>query len=1064
MSTQTVTKAEAAGFSANVDLDKVAPGSSFEATWTFKNIGQTTWNGRYRLTYTITPHNETAGFPNSPLGTQSAWSLADLGAPDNVPPGATVTLTVPFTAPTAVGTTATNWQLQTPEGQRFGPIRWLRAVVSGTASVTSPGTNFACEFIEFTNSILNHNNLSPGRQFKGTWVLRNTGTASWSGDFKVAYLDKATTDTQNSARSQMGVATKVALRDLTGQEQINPGETVTIGLDFVAPTSPGGYAFHWQLEDENGRSFGGVRWMQIGVAGATSGSPETPRRTGEKQQFQPGMNINPEVHGLDIDRLGGLSWVRFPYFASRIKLSPEEAYQQRYRHIIQSYAAAGTGSLLVLHQDTEWGNAPWDNGGWESYANTFAQACGRVAKACSEFGDKVAYQIFNEQDCPPSNPSAIPIPSEHFAQILDKAQAAIRTAHPGAKVIIGGLNSGPDHAVNYLNDIKNRLGGRLPVDALAYHPYGRYVHTQVFNVFGPLSEVLDKFKQAFPDKPMWITEFGLPGHATKIGPEHYQKIATYLREITAESTGKYGDYIEGLIWFAWTDNMENAGILTTGAAGSEKEHVYNAYLEMKNWDKSVAKSVDLFEETDEATYVSYATTLENLNTVPASTQFTSRWVFKNSGTSTWNGDYKLVYAPTGNNPAQLTSDSSYKLSDIANKSTVAPDETVEFKLDMSAPSLAGRTYYSQWQVCDPQGNSFALFYEELTVVPASTSGSSLRTPGMAFVKDQTVPDNSRYVAGSDFDKQWLVKNTGTRHWGEGFRLIYVEGDLHMARGATTHLVPSAKTGETVTLTIPMTAPPARNNAPTSYKSMWRLQDDRGNIFGDPLWVVIYSTTAVSPITGGNTALARLLNDTTMWYSQRDTSWKNDRIGTGTATIGNWGCLMTCMTMALTANGTRINPKEMNQRLIAIGEQAVSGSNVYFRAPFYIGSLGFRKNVRSWPKDDVQASTWTGEDPIQRIDNALSAGEIVVAQVDTKPNNGFYNSNNEQHWVVIVKRTPDGSDYLMIDPLTSPDQVLNQPRSLMAKYGNSVPSRSNEENLRNAIKSTLVYYKAGGSGS
>ena len=43
-----------------------------------------------------------------------------------------------------------------------------------------------------------------------------------------------------------------------------------------------------------------------------------------------------------------------------------------------------------------------------------------------------------------------------------------------------------------------------------------------------------------------------------------------------------------------------------------------------------------------------------------------------------------------------------------------------------------------------------------------------------------------------------------------------------------------------------------------------------------------------------------------------------------------------------------------------------------------------------------------EDPIGRIDRTLAAGQIVLAQVDTKPNDGLFNSNIEQHWVIIVQ--------------------------------------------------------------
>lgn len=1052
--TEKLDSAEAAGFSTQANLNDIAPGTTFQATWTFKNSGSTTWNGRYRFVYTLTPHSETAGFTVSPLGAQTAWTLEELGAPD-VPPGATVQITLVLTAPNAPDTYATNWQLQTPEGERFGPIRWLRAVV--TAVTPGDGAaELAYQMIAFENSVENFKDMQPGRQFAGLWTLRNSGTATWTGDFEIVYVDEVAVDTALSARSQMGAPAVAQLRDVAGTEQVKPGETAIVRLDLIAPTQPGPYAFHWRMRDTNGRFFGGLRWLQIGVS-----APEPMEVTDEERPFQPGMNINPDVHGLDIDRLSGLSWVRFPFFAGRLKLSPEEAYQQRYRPIIQAYANAGIGSLLVLHQDLEWGNGPWDNGGWAEYAETFAQACGRVARVCAEFGDKVAYQVFNEQDCPPTNPSAIPIPSEHFALILDKAAAAIRTGHPGATVIIGGLNSGPDHAVQYVRDIQIRLNGRLPVDALAYHPYGRFVHTQVFNVFGPLSEVLDKFKAAFPDKPLWITEFGLPGHQTVIGPEHYAKIATHLREVTTAVTTEYDNYVQGLIWFAWTDRMENAGILT--ADGAEKEHIFDAFLEMKRLGEPATKAPDLLEEVSESVFVSYATTITNLNGVPASSQFTSRWTFKNSGSTTWGPGYKLFYVPKGDNPAAMTDKKSYAFADVAAKATVAPSQTVEFSLTMTAPETPGRTYRSHWELRDPQGNTFGFLYEEITVIPASTVGTSVRAAGMAFVKDQTVLDNTRFVAGTDFDKQWLVKNTGSRHWGDGFRLVFVEGDLQLARGKTTHLVPTAKPGDTVTLTVPMTAPPARGGMPTEYKTLWRMQDDRGDLFGDPIWAVIVSTTAVSPVTGGDTALARLLNDPTLWYSQRDTSWAADVLGTGQATIGSWGCLMTCMAMALSAYGTRITPKELNQRLIQLGSQAIVGSNVQFVAPFFIGNLKFNKNVKSWPNSDISAAVWTGEDPIQRIDNALAAGKIVVAQVDTKPNNGFYNNNNEQHWVVLVKRTPAADDYLMIDPLTPPEQVLTQPRSLMAKYGDPIPSRPHSENLRNAIKSTLVYDRADAAG-
>lgn len=119
MSTQTAFDgAEAAGFTPAINLDNVAPGTTFQATWRYTNTGTTTWNGRYRFVYTLTPHPETAANPRSPLGTQLVFAITDLGAPAAVPPGETVALTVTLTAPATAATHATNWQLQVPDGRR----------------------------------------------------------------------------------------------------------------------------------------------------------------------------------------------------------------------------------------------------------------------------------------------------------------------------------------------------------------------------------------------------------------------------------------------------------------------------------------------------------------------------------------------------------------------------------------------------------------------------------------------------------------------------------------------------------------------------------------------------------------------------------------------------------------------------------------------------------------------------------------------------------------------------------------------------------------------------------
>lgn len=929
-------------------------------------------------------------------------------------------------------------------------------------------SNLIYQLTQFNNSAANFNNLKPGQRFTGTWTLRNTDNKIWPGDLQIVYVETSTPDTETAVFHNMGAPSTTTLQEMTGRPAIHPGSSVQIRFNLTAPTQPGAYAFHWQIQ-QNGQPISQTHWLKIGVtAPRTEISAPTPRSVVAGVQFGMNINPNPGGHSLDVERLTGLDWVRFVYWASREGMTPEEAYQQRYRHIIQSYATAGIRSLIILHQDTYWGNGPWDNGQWEFYATGFARECGRVARMCAEFGDMVAYQIYNEQDsgfgsdAGNLNPSAIGIAPDHYALILGQAAPAIRAAHPEAQIIFGGLKTGPDDAIPYAQQTQARLGGTLPVDAMAYHPYGRFVNTPFFNFgsIGRLGDALNQFKQAFPGLPLWITEVGVAADS-HIGAEHYPKIATYIREVTDELRDNFAHYVQALIWFGWTDLMRNAGINTLD--GRPKPHVYEAFTRMKRPSTPRPEPTPTPTPTPtppeqpadpkpDARYISYTTSLTNHNAVPVGSTFINQWTFVNSGNTTWDHTYSFVHVPSGTHPNPMTSQTRYKLSEVGNFTTLPPGQQVTITLHMTAPEPAGRTYRSQWELRDPQDKRLGFVFQEITTIPAPTAGTSVRAADMAFVADQTIPDNTRLVAGTDFDKQWRVKNTGTRHWGDGFRLVYIEGDLPLARGVVSHSVPVARPDEVVTLSVPMTAPPARNGRPTSYRTMWRMQDDRGDWFGDPLWAIIVSTTAVSDTPGHNSPLDRLLNDPTLWYSQIDPAWTNEKLGHGTETIGSWGCLVTCMAMVLSASGTRFNPQQLNQRLRGMDQRALRGSEVQFAAPELIANLRNRGHLRSWPNSPIPHTIWTGRDPIERIDTELAAGNIVLAQVDNNPNT----SNHVQHWVALVKRTPDGSDYLMIDPLTPAHQTNTQPRSMMAKYGRPIPSRSHEENLRNAIKSTLVY--------
>ncbi|MFW5941955.1 MAG: NBR1-Ig-like domain-containing protein [Chloroflexota bacterium] len=966
------------------------------------------------------------------------------------------------------------------EQAQYYPVQ-VPASVLDARSEPGPAERYGYEFLTYVNSAGDYSDIQAGRQFTATWTVRNSGSEAWPATVRLVYVQAQRPETANDAPSPLGAAARYRLQEVADRAPVNPGETAAISLNLVAPRQPGWYASHWQLQTAEGEAIGRTLWLRIGVTGVS----EPPAEPKPGARFRAGMNVNPDAHPPDVERLRGLDWVRYVYKASATHRNVDDAFQQQYRGLIQTYAAAGINSLLVINQETEWGNAPWHNGNWEAYAGTLARAARRIAELCAPFQNSVAYQIWNEEDSPPTNPSAIGVAPEDFAPVLAQTAQAIHQIAPGATVVIGGLNSGPDNAINYLRRIEARLGNSLPVDALAVHPYGRYVHNDPFynRQFGTLQDALRKFREAYPNLPLWITELGVADN-NPIGPEHYQKIASYMREIVAEVAENHADHVYALIWFAWSDLMRNAGITTVD--GALKPHIGDAFRDMVARSRQTAPAfaqppashageVSLAKDVSfaapqataavaDSEFLGFSTTLQNHNAVPAGAAFTNKWHFRNTGGAIWGDGYRLVYVPQrgdvpqGGDAQPLMAQTSFALADVASPLPAAPGDEVVVTLNMTAPQQVGRFFRSRWELRDPQDNVFGHLYAEITTAPASTVGSGAQHADMAFVADHTVPDDTRFLAGESFLKQWRVRNTGARRWGNGFRLVFIEGDLQMARGEVSHMVPPADRGQEVVLSVPMVAPPARDKQPTTYQSLWRLQDDRGNFFGTPIWARI-----VSQATGNATPLGRFA-DPSGWYSQLDPRWRADILGHGQQDIGGWGCLLTCYAIMLTAFGLRVDPAELNRRLRQQGEDAFRGSDVQFAAPtLVLPGVEKMRHLRSWPTPELPFTEWTGEDPIARIDGALADGYVMLAQVDREPNNAFYHSNTEQHWVILLARTPAGDDYLILDPIIPADQIHTQPTSLMRKYGSAAPSRPHKENLRNAIKSALAYRFVGGAG-
>ena len=105
---------------------------------------------------------------------------------------------------------------------------------------------------------------------------------------------------------------------------------------------------------------------------------------------------------------------------------------------------------------------------------------------------------------------------------------------------------------------------------------------------------------------------------------------------------------------------------------------------------------------------------------------------------------------------------------------------------------------------------------------AESSGSSgYETPCyLAEFVSETIPDYTLFAPGEKFKKSWTIRNIGWCNWTDDFYVAFAEGDDLKGPPAKL-LTPTGtgkvKPGETVTITLQLTAPKVAGNYMATYK-------------------------------------------------------------------------------------------------------------------------------------------------------------------------------------------------------------------------------------------------------
>ncbi len=133
-----------------------------------------------------------------------------------------------------------------------------------------------------------------------------------------------------------------------------------------------------------------------------------------------------------------------------------------------------------------------------------------------------------------------------------------------------------------------------------------------------------------------------------------------------------------------------------------------------------------------------------------------------------------------------------------------------------------------------------------TALPTSGAGAPTAALGDAcdnnvFEGDVTIPDGSVIEGGTNFQKVWAIRNTGSCTWDDGYTLVYIAGsrnnldpyNFEFGRSAND----TVSSGAGFNMTLELTAP----CAPGEYEGHWRMRNDRGAYFGTILSVYIKVT-------------------------------------------------------------------------------------------------------------------------------------------------------------------------------------------------------------------------------
>ncbi|MGW8249456.1 MAG: NBR1-Ig-like domain-containing protein [Anaerolineales bacterium] len=171
-----------------------------------------------------------------------------------------------------------------------------------TAAPTSQSCDKAAAGNPIDVTVPDDTQMQPEQSFTKTWRLENVGSCTWTSNYAVTFF----------SGEQMGAPAAVPLRG-----EVQPGQSVDISVDMVAPKQAGKYQGNWKLRNASNVLFGigpgasSPFWVRINVVNTPTVSPTagTPTATPTPTITPPAVHASGSISlnvgdRIDLDTLG----------------------------------------------------------------------------------------------------------------------------------------------------------------------------------------------------------------------------------------------------------------------------------------------------------------------------------------------------------------------------------------------------------------------------------------------------------------------------------------------------------------------------------------------------------------------------------------------------------------------------------------------------------------------------------------------------------------------------------------------------------------------------------------